>query len=1155
MTSNIPDLSVLSSAMTTKTSAQLRDERTYTREKMGKIRRQNNRDMATESSKQALVETIQTEYGDEFDVEVTSASKQEVKVSLKKERRHKHGPGNLLDGPDVAMKNLPELMMLYLSFETMTTEDTQKMATVKIINGEKSGQGSVNDPAMGGASIDSPCSTCTIENCPSHYGIIEFAEPIPNPRALSTSLIKVLECICTTCGRLKLSDAKIEALGIDKLPYPKRLAVLSAESKKQVCDRDTDLADGTRRRCRGINPIYKVNESKDEGHIKYQLKSSDKVEIMAISRVIEAFSLITTRAANLMGFPRKESPMTFIMTHMLVPPPSIRPPVFINGEAKTSDMTEMLMNISKKNMELKKAIDSFNANNKNLTYVNGDLVCNVLQCICLNCYKLKLGNQLMQQYHAIHGTQQLFYEKIKTMASYSNIPCENCNTPTSYTFKNVDNKEIVYTTVGSQIKTTLQKDDILNIFSTLKDEDVVTLGISSRRELTDIAAMNSPSSYSYTDTKVKDEKAISVMSSRNELYKAVSIFFTYIDSLITGKEELIREMMMAKRSDYCGRAVISPYDDIKLGEIVIPEYIAKQLAKKVTVNEGNIGYLRSLMSKGRITYVQPAVGSGRSPWSYSPTSIRKTIEIEIGDEVERWLQTGDMILAGRQPTIHKYNIMAYKVVVKRNRSTIGKVLSVTGAINGDFDGDEMSLFLPQSDDAVTEAFERMYVCRNLISQANSTPIIAPSMDTITYVLRMTNPGSTIRSDLLTDAHVKLNMFNQLQSLIVRLDRYQIKTTNGRALFSSILPADFIYNNGSVSIIDGILVKGRLTGSMLGKGHRSIVQDLFNYYGWEVASKFITDVVRIARMYADDNLLSVGYSHCDYGDSQVARLIKSRELALAYAEISKFGPSTGNAAEERSRETKIKGVLSTVKGVGIELSTLAMDRENAIRDMSKDVGGGAKGGPSNTNMMGGVLGQQYLEGGRILPSMDNGTRTTIYSKPGSDTPMERGFCESNFSSGLNPIEKVNHAKATRAQLIDTPLNVGPVGDLHRKIAKGMENTHIYHDMSVRNFDGDLFQMVYGEDGLDSSKLMNVTTDSGRTVSTFIDLKVIANRINRSFGWVPKVDIYVENKVNEQQELDKIKQYYDQLMGEYLNGEIYDATPYEVDSTLIAPTYDR
>lgn len=1095
---------LLSQVQGGKTGKKLTEQRSYNQETMRKVRRSNVAPLQTND-----VNEIKEQYMDDIEViepSILQAASQKVTFEGKS---MKHGLEKMMESiSKESLLSLPELLHLEVSFRTLKEEDIEKLAVVNVVNNGKEGTGSINDPRMGTTGTDTECN-CGMVNCAGHYGRIKFHRPIPDPTYLNSgAIIKVLNCICITCGELKLSKIQIESLGIENLPDDKRLDVLSEESKNKICDRTRVYPNGEVRRCPGKNPSYKIKKSKDDGHIRYTKKNETATEILPISDVMGAFSRISEESARIMGFPDKDVPMSFVKQSMLVPPISTRPPVIIKGAPRTSDLTELLIAVVNANTNLKTAIDAFESSNKQPNYRNPGLLCDTLQCLCSNCGNLRLNNEELTRLDSEHKlSSMIFIQRIPTIAHFSKIPCMICHNPSDYTYeKKISTNEIMYTVKGSNVPYSINRNDIITYLNRINDWNVVTLGLGTREALLDLADLVRPSIQPESSSKKNDSAASSVMTATNNLYNAVSIYHDFVDSLITGKEALIRKMMMAKRSDYCARGVISPDDSIRFGEIVIPEYMAKYLTPRIVVTADNIANIRKLMLKGRITHVTPRPGSIdergnlRSQWSYSANSQRRTIEIEIGDTVERWLQTGDMVLAGRQPTIHKYNVMAYRAVVRGNRATIGFYLALTRAINGDFDGDEMSIWLPQSQDAVLEAFHRMYACRNIISQGTNAPVVTPTMDTVTSIFKMTSPTATIKPALITN--ILFHFMHKIPSLYRRLDMFKISPYSGRALFSLALPEDYIYVEKDIIIINGILIRGRITGSMLGSGHRSMVQDIYNYYGWERVSQFITDITNIARDYAEYDVISVGPDDCDYGESQIAKTIISREMATVNANVSKFGARTGNPIEDRNREMRIRGVLSDAKGAGVELSELAMDKDNTIRDMAKDGGGGAKGSVTNTNMMGGIIGQQFFEGGRIAMSMDNGTRTLIYYKPGTDTVRSRGFCATNYSKGTDPDEHYMHSMATRPQLADTPLNVGPIGDLHRKIAKATEGIYLYFDGSVRNFDGVIFQYIYGDDGFNSSKLMNVKTKSFGTVASFIDMKVIVNQVNGSYGWVPK-----------------------------------------------------
>ena len=191
------------------------------------------------------------------------------------------------------------------------------------------------------------------------------------------------------------------------------------------------------------------------------------------------------------------------------------------------------------------------------------------------------------------------------------------------------------------------------------------------------------------------------------------------------KEGRFRGNLAGKRVNFSARTVISPDPFVMIDEVGVPEEIAKELTIPEFVREENIEELRKYILNG------PNVWPGAN-YVIRPDGRRKRItdenkeeiakEIQPGYIVERHLINGDISLFNRQPSLHKMSMMAHKVRVLPGK-TFRLNLSVCPPYNADFDGDEMNLHIPQTEEARTEAEILMHVLENVISPRYNRPII------------------------------------------------------------------------------------------------------------------------------------------------------------------------------------------------------------------------------------------------------------------------------------------------------------------------------------------------------------------------------------------------------------------------------------------------
>lgn len=637
----------------------------------------------------------------------------------------------------------------------------------------------------------------------------------------------------------------------------------------------------------------------------------------------------------------------------------------------------------------------------------------------------------------------------------------------------------------------------------------------------------------------------SVPMAAQELYKLVDEYQKKIRDEVQGKDALVRGLSTGKRGNYCARAVISPAIDIALDEIIIPMQWASVLTQTEKVTADNVEWLNKLLHAGRVTYVTPVTGQYAGNRRQVLKGRESEYHLNTGDKVERWLQNGDWLNFNRQPTLHKQNLMAFKTRLEEGRYTIGIHLSITTAMNADFDGDEGSVWPPLSVWARMEAQERMFVCRNLMTGQSNKPIISLVYDSITAVYLLTQPnddGTPLELPIHTiyDAHMTYISTNQLATLDERLAIFGIPRNSGVALFSSLLPQDFDYENADVKIKKGVLISGVLKSENVGNAHRSIVQDLNKFYGWERAAQFISDSTWALRIFLNRQGFSIGISDCEYGTTGLVerpllneqgkevldeqgkplttrvpiRKVLNQIVAEAEAANMALGPPRENPIEERDRERRIIEIVDGAKGEGIRATKSAMPVRNAIRIMSKQ-GAGAKGSEFNNLQIGSFLGQQYYSDKRIERSLGEGTRASPLFKEGDYSLAAQGFITHSFMEGLTPAEMFMHFQGSREGLSDTATKVSKVGELQRRIIKAMESITTFPDGSVRNFKGLIYQFKYGEDGFDPAESLKVTTPSQPELASFVDLKTLANQYNADCGWVKVSDDQVLQDPRESQ----------------------------------------
>jgi DNA-directed RNA polymerase subunit A' len=195
---------------------------------------------------------------------------------------------------------------------------------------------------------------------------------------------------------------------------------------------------------------------------------------------------------------------------------------------------------------------------------------------------------------------------------------------------------------------------------------------------------------------------------------------------LKGKEGRFRSNLSGKRVDFSARTVISPDPNLDINEVGVPNDVAMRLSVPEKVTEWNINELKQLVINGPEQYpgalyiIRPDGKRIRLEFVVDREKIAEAIE--PGFIVERHLKNGDVAIFNRQPSLHRMSIMAHYVRVLPYK-TFRLHLCVCPPYNADFDGDEMNLHVPQSEEARTEALLLMQVQDQILSPRFGGPII------------------------------------------------------------------------------------------------------------------------------------------------------------------------------------------------------------------------------------------------------------------------------------------------------------------------------------------------------------------------------------------------------------------------------------------------
>ena len=546
-----------------------------------------------------------------------------------------------------------------------------------------------------------------------------------------------------------------------------------------------------------------------------------------------------------------------------------------------------------------------------------------------------------------------------------------------------------------------------------------------------------------------------------------------ISERIKSKEGRIRHNLAGKRTNFSARTVISPDPRIKLNEVGVPKIVAMKLTVPERINEWNAEYLKKYVEKGPKTYpganyvVRP---DGKKKKITEETKEQILEEIQPGFVVERHLLDGDIALFNRQPSLHRMSMMCHRVKVLPGR-TFRLNPAVCNPYNADFDGDEMNLHIPQTEEARAEAETLMEVQTQLISPKFGLSVIGCIQDAISGNYLLTSELDIPYEEAIDVLYaIGETDFSKLKGK---------KVINGKDIFSMLLPKDFTYygkskakdKDGSDEVIikKGMLVKGVMDRANLGEGSGLMLRNFHKKYGPDATLVFLGKLVRLGTEVLSRYGFSTAISDTDLPEeaNKEIKEILDKAYEEAYSLIEKFKKGELEAFPgreiEETLELKILELLNRARNLSGEIVSKYADKKSHTKVMADS---GARGNLLNLAQMAACVGQQALRGGRIQKGYSG--RTLSCFKKDELGPEARGFIRHGFKQGMNPKELFFMGMTARDSLMDTALRTPKSGYLYRRLANALQDLKVEYDFTVRDASKNIIQFSYGEDNIDVSR---------------------------------------------------------------------------------------
>jgi DNA-directed RNA polymerase III subunit RPC1 len=617
--------------------------------------------------------------------------------------------------------------------------------------------------------------------------------------------------------------------------------------------------------------------------------------------------------------------------------------------------------------------------------------------------------------------------------------------------------------------------------------------------------------------KLQDHIAMYINSNapglnKSEYGKAIRSFC----SRLKGKQGRFRGNLSGKRVNYSARTVISPDPNLSIEEVGLPILVSQILTYGVMVNEDNIKELRDTVERGpdswpganQIKKVKGHTVSLKVVNTFGPDHLhRVAAELAIGDIVDRHLIDGDIVLFNRQPSLHKLSILAHKVKVVPGR-TFRMNESVCNPYNADFDGDEMNIHVPQTEEARAEALQLMGVKHNLVTPKDGTPIIGPIQDFITAAFLLSRKDRFLNRAQFSQ--IIGYMFDHNAFVDPDSKEYQsfsipppaiwkpIRLWTGKQVFNVLMrpskeckvlvnmeapcrmfkpdpdhktSPEFNVDDQYMIIRNSEVLSGVMDKSIIGDGKKAnLFYVMLRDYGEDYAVMGMNRMAKAASKWLGTQGFSIGLE--DVTPSE--KLLKKKEqlMNVAYAkaeaiiELYQQGRLERDPGcdEEQTMEHKVSGILSQVRQQAGQECMEELSHNNAAVIMAKS---GSKGSLINVSQMVASVGQQMIGGKRVANGFQD--RTLPHFPKSSKGPAAKGFVASSFFSGLNPTEFIFHAMSGREGLVDTAVKTAETGYMSRRLIKSLEDAYVAYDDTVRNAAGNVVNFTFGQDSLDPAEL--------------------------------------------------------------------------------------
>ena len=491
-------------------------------------------------------------------------------------------------------------------------------------------------------------------------------------------------------------------------------------------------------------------------------------------------------------------------------------------------------------------------------------------------------------------------------------------------------------------------------------------------------------------------KSSAVKSESNRPLKSLS------DSL-KGKAGRFRQNLLGKRVDYSARSVIVVGPELKMGECGLPKLMAAELYKPFII--------RKLIERGIVKTVKSA------------KKIVDRREPVIWDILENVMK-GHPVLLNRAPTLHRLGIQAFQPKLIEGKAIQLHPLACT-AFNADFDGDQMAVHLPLSNEAVLEAQILMLQSHNILNPANGAPITVPSQDMVLglYYITKIRPGAKgegltfygPEEAIIAHNEGRCDLHAQVKVVVKDLadnggyEQKLVETSVGRVIVNGIIPDEVGYVNKVISK----------------KSLRDIISDVIKAVGFARACEFLDGIKNLGYRMAYLAGLSFNLDDIIIPEEKKALVERGNDEVRQITDNYNMGFIT-----DKERYNQVIDAWTHVNNeLGDVLMKQMTEADQGFNAVYMMLDSGARGSKDQIRQLAGMRGLM------AKPQKAGAEGAQIIENP----------ILSNFKEGLSVLEYFISTHGARKGLADTAMKTADAGYLTRRLVD------VSHDVIINEED--------------------------------------------------------------------------------------------------------